>query len=74
MMKTDNPKQLDDFEKSALRYSYMLIDLAGADPFVVYSTRRQMLRYVEWFGAIADLGHRTIALAKRLADKFSERD
>jgi hypothetical protein len=71
MIKMD-PAHLDDFEKRALQYAYMLVDVAGPDSFPVYSTRRQMLRYVEWFGQIANLGDRTLALAKTLANKFSE--
>jgi len=71
MIKTD-PAHLDDFEKRAEQYAYMLVDVAGPDSFPVYSTRRQMLRYVEWFGEIANLGDRTVALAETLANKFSE--
>ena len=29
---------------------------AGADSFSVYSTRRQMLRYVDWYTKEAELG------------------
>ena len=71
-MKNDDPVKLEDFEKRALRYADALVDLAGRDAFMVYSTRRQILRYVEWFGEIADLGQPLINLANRIAEKFPE--
>jgi hypothetical protein len=44
-----------------------LVAFAGRDSFEVYSTRRQMVRYVEWFAELVDLGG-IKALAKELAD------
>jgi hypothetical protein len=40
----------------ASNYARELVAKAGADSFAVYSTRRQMLRYVDWYGQTADLG------------------
>jgi hypothetical protein len=40
----------------ASRYTNQLVAKAGTDSFAVYSTRRQMLRYVDWYTKEADLG------------------
>lgn len=40
----------------AVKYTNALVDIAEPDSFEVYSTRRQILRYIEWFGKISDLG------------------
>ena len=45
-----------DARKLALGYARDLVAKAGADSFEVYSTRRQMLRYVDWYAEEADLG------------------
>ena len=37
-------------------YARELVAKAGADSFSVYSTRRQMLRYVDWYTKEAELG------------------
>lgn len=71
-MKNDDPRELEVYKQRALKYADMLVDLAGRDAFLVYPTRRQILRYVEWFGAIAELGQPLIDLANRIAEKFPE--
>jgi hypothetical protein len=43
-------------EDLAIKYTNALVDIAEPDSFEVYSTRRQILRYIEWFGKISDLG------------------
>jgi hypothetical protein len=40
----------------AIKYTNALVEIAEPDSFEVYSTRRQILRYIEWFGKISDLG------------------
>ncbi len=72
IMKKFHPDRLAEYEKRALQYADMLVDLAGRDAFMVYSTRRQMLRYVEWFQAIAYLEQPVIDLANAIAEKFPE--
>lgn len=57
-------------ERLALEYSDELIDLAGRNSFMVYATRRQILRYIEWFSVIADLGEQTKRLAQNIFDRF----
>ena len=67
-------------EETARRYTYALVDLAGRDTFEVYSTRRQILRYLEWFGkpsaksreGLAELGAPAMALAKEIFQKLPE--
>lgn len=71
-MKDEEYVERHDFVKRALDYANTLVDLAGRDAFIVYSTRRQILRYVEWFKEIADLGHPLNTLANRLAERFPE--
>jgi hypothetical protein len=45
-----------DARAKALDHARELVAKAGADSFEVYSTRRQMLRYVDWYAEEADLG------------------
>jgi hypothetical protein len=71
IIKNDDP-ELEVYKQRALEYADMLVDLAGRDAFLVYSTRRQILRYVEWFGTIAELGEPLVELASRIAERFPE--
>jgi hypothetical protein len=58
-------------EKLALDHQDRLIDIAGADSFEVYSTRRQMRRYLEWFEPLTNNGLAQLhGLAERLFDRF----
>ena len=59
-------------KKRALRHADALVDLAGRDSFEVYSTRRQILRYIEWFGVISRLGAAPMALAEQVFQRFPE--
>jgi hypothetical protein len=43
-------------EAMASAYAEGLVAKAGADSFAVYSTRRQILRYVDWYAQEAELG------------------
>jgi hypothetical protein len=38
-----------DAERLAIEHTDQLLDIAGWDSFDAYSTRRQMLRYLEWY-------------------------
>ncbi|HKV09946.1 MAG TPA: CHAT domain-containing protein [Thermoanaerobaculia bacterium] len=59
--------------KLALDHTDALIDIAGRDSFEVYSTRRQIFRYVNWFPQIAIQGlEPLLALADQIFAKFSE--
>ena len=51
----------------AQEHAHTLIGKAGADSFVVYSLRRQLLRYKYWYDEVHDLGE-VAELAKTLAD------
>jgi len=42
-----------DAGRRALEHADALIDVAGRDSFDVYSTRRQIVRYLEWFNEVA---------------------
>src|SRR5215468_10108935 len=42
--------------RRALELADALIDIAGRDSFEVYSTRRQIFRYIQWYGEISTLG------------------
>jgi hypothetical protein len=46
----------DEVGGKASDYARELVAKAGADSFEVYSTRRQMLRYVDWYTKEAKLG------------------
>lgn len=59
----------------AIRYTDALVDLAGRDTFEVYSTRRQVLRYLEWFGGsegFSTLGAPALALAENIFQRLPE--
>jgi hypothetical protein len=72
IMEDFDSEKLHAFGQHALRYADMLINLAGRDSFEVYSTRRQTLRYVEWFREIAQLEGPIVDLANKIAAKFPE--
>jgi CHAT domain-containing protein/tetratricopeptide repeat protein len=72
IMNNNESGRWESFKKHALRYADMLVELAGRDSFSVYSTRRQILRYIEWFGDIANLDEPVIEMATSLADRFTE--
>ena len=59
-------------KKRALRHADTLVDLAGRDSFEVYSTRRQILRYIEWFGVLSRMGAAPMALAEAVFQRFPE--
>jgi hypothetical protein len=62
-------------EKRALRYTDQLVDIAGRDTFEVYSTRRQILRYLEWFGGpngFSDIGESAYSVAEKLFQRLPE--
>jgi hypothetical protein len=63
------PSTPPDAEKQALKLTDDFIDLAGRNSFAVYSTRRQMVRYTDWFGYIADLSQ-LHCLAEDIFNKF----
>ncbi|MDW3223920.1 MAG: CHAT domain-containing protein [Paracoccaceae bacterium] len=45
-----------DAKKEALSCAHGLVNRIGAHKFTIYSTRRQMARYAEWYPKIAELG------------------
>ncbi|HEV2131405.1 MAG TPA: CHAT domain-containing protein [Longimicrobiaceae bacterium] len=55
----------------ALEHADSLIDIAGRLSFEVYSTRRQIFRYVQWFAEISTIGP-AHALAEQIFEKFPE--
>jgi hypothetical protein len=59
-------------KKRALRHADTLVDIAGRDSFEVYSTRRQILRYIEWFGVLSRMGAAPMALAEAVFQRFPE--
>jgi len=58
--------------RRALEHTDTLIDLAGRDSFEVYSTRRQVFRYMKWFAEIAPSLDPLSALAKSIFEKFPD--
>lgn len=55
-------------EELAIEHTDALIEIAGRWSFTVYSTRRQVLRYVEWFSVLAPAI--LPALAERIFNRF----
>jgi hypothetical protein len=48
--------RLVTYAQKAVQRAKDLVDRAGLDAFEVYSTRRQLLRYDDWYAEIADIG------------------
>ncbi len=65
-------QHIQEAQRRALEYTNNLIDVAGRDAFEVYSTRRQVFRYISWFGKIATLSPALMALAEQIFAKFPE--
>lgn len=65
---------LPDADQAAIRadeHTNELLDIADHGSFEVYSTRRQIFRYVQWFAEMADLAPLT-ALAETIFNKFPD--
>ncbi|HET9963075.1 MAG TPA: CHAT domain-containing protein [Nitrospiraceae bacterium] len=72
-MKPDKDRPIPkEAERRAIQYADALVDIAGRDSFHVYSTRRQILRYIDWFGKISNLGNATRQLARNIVQRFPE--
>jgi hypothetical protein len=59
-------------ERLALQYTGNLLSVSRPRSFQVYSTRRQLLRYVEWFNTIAELDALT-GVAEKILSMIEER-
>ncbi|HEX8188236.1 MAG TPA: CHAT domain-containing protein [Pyrinomonadaceae bacterium] len=62
-------------ERRAVRHTDALVDIAGRDTFEVYSTRRQVLRYLEWFGGpdgFSQPGPKALAVAEHIFGRLPE--
>ncbi len=64
-------EEVGDARDKTLKYTDAFLDLAGRNSFAVYSTRRQIIRYTEWYGQIADF-NLLLGLAEELFNKFPE--
>ena len=53
-----------DFPKQAVEAARKTLSLAGASSFHVFSTRRQILRYLEWFNELAPAFNKVCAAAE----------
>jgi hypothetical protein len=58
--------------RQALEHTDSLIDLTGRYSFEVYSTRRQIFRYLQWFNEIAPALYPLRDLAERIFNKFPD--
>lgn len=72
VMKPDNDRpEPEEAERRALQHTDSLVDIGGRDSFHVYSTRRQILRYIDWFSEISNL-EPAIGLAEKIFQRFPE--
>lgn len=72
LMGPDNDRPTpQDARIQALERTNALIDGAGRDSFEVYSTERQIVRYVTWFPQIANV-ESAVPLAEEIFEKFPE--
>lgn len=61
----------EDSERSALSHTDQLVDIAGRNSFEVFSTRRQMLRYLEWYGPVTNNKLENLnSLAESIFERF----
>jgi hypothetical protein len=58
-------------KEAALRYAEDFANMVAEGSFEIYSTKRQILRYVRWYGRIAALGE-VAGLAREIANKVGE--
>lgn len=68
MHKGSDQPESGEAQNRALEYATRLIETAGRESFEVYSTRRQMFRYMKWFGVLSDVDS-----VKQLAEKIFNR-
>jgi hypothetical protein len=60
-----------EVDRLAVEHTDQLIDIAGWNSFEAYSTRRQMLRYLEWYNKLAGAYLAPLAgLAERIFNRF----
>lgn len=64
----------DEAEERALKNVDHLLDLTGRDSFKIYSTRRQIQRYVEWYAHVCTLDPTLLALAGKVLEKLPPED
>ena len=67
----NKPEKVADLKAGALRYAEDFVRIAGERSFSLYSTRRQMLRYIKWFGRVADI-QPAVDVASEVIKKFPE--
>jgi hypothetical protein len=60
------PEEVQPFADRAVQKAQDLVDRAGADSFEVYSTRRQVLRYEDWYAEIANIPQFAATVARIL--------
>jgi hypothetical protein len=66
----DGAIKKDDAKKRAIEHTDQLVDISGRRSFTVYSTRRQILRYLEWYNEISQIGGHINSLAEEIFDRF----
>jgi hypothetical protein len=71
MLPDNDLPPLPEAQQRALEYADALVDFAGRNAFEVYSTRRQILRYLEWFNNISNIAP-LIGLAEQIFERFPE--
>jgi hypothetical protein len=60
----------DEARRHALEHAEALVSIAGRESFEVYSTRRQIFRYIQWYNEISDLAPETTKLANEVFKRF----
>jgi hypothetical protein len=70
VMSAEGGRPGSSYGRRALEHTVALMELAGRDSFEVYSTRRQIFRYVQWFNEIAPSMDTLIDLAENIFAKF----
>lgn len=65
----DRPKA-KEAQHHALELADQLIDIAGRDSFAIYSTRRQIFRYINWYVKISKVAPQMVKLATSIFHKF----
>ncbi len=60
----------DEAKRCVFEHANKMIDIAGRDAFEVYSTRRQISRYLTWFREISVLDPQMIELAEQVHKIF----
>ena len=65
VLNQQDEKEAENATQKVLYHTSAVLEIAPSNPFIIYSTRRQLLRYVDWWsGYFGESSSRIIKVAK----------